>query len=89
MVTKLVFASVSYEALFSKSVANSSGVFFLNEIFMCLTCIRPGFSRNKFMFFFCMKSHKNVLGHTNCYTVKLNRHTDKVLLITFLQIISV
>jgi hypothetical protein len=47
---------------------------------MCLTFIRTGFSRNKF---FCMNSHKNVLEHTNCYTFKLNMHTDKVLQITF------
>jgi hypothetical protein len=39
--------------------------------------------------FFCMKSHKNVLGHTNCYTVKLNRHTDKFLVKTFFYSLSV
>jgi hypothetical protein len=32
-----------------------------------------------------MNAHKNVFGHTNCYTVKLNRHTDKVLMKTFFK----
>jgi hypothetical protein len=39
---------------------------------MCLTFIRTCFSRNKV----CVNSKKNILGHSNCCTVKLNRHSE-------------
>jgi hypothetical protein len=53
-----MFTSVSYEALFFKSVASSSGVSFLNEIFMCLTCIEQ--ASVEINVFFCINSYKNV-----------------------------